>query len=74
VTNDATFRWREDRPQLAFGEIGLQQFAPNDAGEQQHTIFDPIPRVHRSLGRSALRTGANIYLMSGRRRRAAAAP
>lgn len=45
IIDDATVRWPEDRPQLAFGEISLQEITPNNAGEQQHIIFDPIPRV-----------------------------
>src|SRR5271165_2259544 len=35
ITDDATVRWREDRPQLAFGEISLREIAANNAGEQQ---------------------------------------
>jgi catalase len=45
VTGDATVRWSEDRPQLAFGEIRLQQIAPNNATKQQHLIFNPVSRV-----------------------------
>jgi catalase len=43
--DDATVRWPEERSQRAFGEISLQEIAPNNASEQQHIIFDPIPRV-----------------------------
>jgi catalase len=45
----------------------------NNADEQQHIIFDPIPRVD-GIEVSAdplFEPRANIYLMSGRRRRAA---
>jgi len=45
TVDDATVRWPEDRPQLAFGEINLQEITPNNAGEQRQIIFDPIPRV-----------------------------
>ena len=45
ITDDATVRWPEDRAQLTFGEITLTTIAPNNASEQQHIIFDPIPRV-----------------------------
>ena len=45
TVDDATVRWPEDRPQLAFGEINLQEVTPNNAGEQRQIIFDPIPRV-----------------------------
>jgi catalase len=71
--DDATVRWREERPQLAFGEISLQEIAPNNASEQQHIIFDPIPRVDgiEASADPLFESRANIYLMSGRRRRAA---
>jgi catalase len=71
--DDATVRWLEERPQLAFGEISLQEIAPNNAGEQQHIIFDPIPRVDgiEASADPLFEPRANIYLMSGRRRRAA---
>ena len=73
VTDDATVRWPEGRPQLSFGEIRLQEIAPNNAGEQQHIIFDPIPRVDgiEASADPLFEPRANIYLMSGRRRRAA---
>jgi catalase len=74
TVDDATVRWPEDRPQLTFGEMSLTEIAPNNAGEQQHIIFDPIPRVD-GIGASAdplFEPRANIYLMTGRRRRAAA--
>jgi catalase len=73
ITDDATVRWPEDRAQLTFGEITLTTIAPNNASEQQHIIFDPIPRVD-GIEPSAdplFEPRANIYLMSGRRRRAA---
>jgi catalase len=73
IVDDATVRWPEDRPQLAFGEISLREIAPNNAGEQQHIIFDPIPRVDgiEASADPLFEPRANIYLMSGRRRRAA---
>ena len=71
--DDATVRWPEERPQRAFGEINLQEIAANNAGEQQHTIFDPIPRVDgiEASADPLFEPRANVYLMSGRRRRAA---
>lgn len=73
IVDDATVRWPEERPQLAFGEISLQEIAPNNASEQQHIIFDPIPRVDgiEASADPLFEPRANIYLMSGRRRRAA---
>ena len=71
--DDATVRWPEDRPQLTFGEISLTEFTPNNASEQQQIIFDPIPRVDgiEASADPLFEPRANIYLMSGRRRRAA---
>ena len=73
TVDDATVRWPEERPQLAFGEISLQEIAPSNASEQQHVIFDPIPRVERieASADPLFEPRANVYLMSGRRRRAA---
>jgi catalase len=75
TVDDATVRWPEERPQIAFGEISLQEIAPNNAGEQQHIIFDPIPRVDgiEASADPLFEPRANIYLMSGRRRRAGGA-
>jgi catalase len=73
IVDDATVRWPEERAQRAVGEISLQEIAPNNAGEQQHIIFDPIPRVDgiEASADPLFEPRANIYLMSGRRRRAA---
>ena len=73
IVDDATVRWPEERPQRAFGEISLREIAPNNAGEQQQIIFDPIPRVDgiEASADPLFEPRANIYLMSGRRRRAA---
>ena len=72
TVDDATVRWPEDRPQLAFGEINLQEITPNNAGEQLQIIFDPIPRVDgiEASADPRFEPRADIYLMSGRRRRA----
>jgi catalase len=73
VVDDATNQWPEDRKQLVLGTIALTAPVSNDAHEQQRTIFDPIPRVD-GIEPSAdplLELRAAIYLMSGRRRRAA---
>jgi catalase len=73
TVDDATVRWPETRPQFTFGEISLTEIAPDNAGAQQHIIFDPIPRVD-GIAASAdplFEPRANVYLMAGRRRRAA---
>ena len=73
TVDDATVRWPENRPQLTFGEISLKEIAPNNASEQRQIIFDPIPRVDgiEASADPLFEPRANIYLMSGRRRRAA---
>jgi len=71
VTDDATVRWPESRPQTTFGELTIDAVASNDAAEQRQIIFDPIPRVD-GIEPSAdplFEPRANVYLMSGRRRR-----
>jgi catalase len=73
VTDDATVRWPETRPQVAFGEVTLGNVAKNEAAEQRRIIFDPIPRVD-GIAASAdplFEPRANVYLMTGRRRRSA---
>lgn len=71
TVDDATVHWPEDRPQLPFGSVVLTGEAPNNASEQQHIIFDPIPRVDGidPSGDPLLATRADLYLLSGRRRR-----
>jgi catalase len=73
TTDDATVRWPEDRPQLTLGEISLTAIAPDNPTEQQRIIFDPIPRVNgiEASADPLFEPRANVYLMSGRRRRAA---
>jgi catalase len=73
VTDDATVRWPETRPIRAFGELSLTAIVPDNAKAQQYIIFDPIPRVDgiEASADPLFEPRANIYLMSGRRRRAA---
>jgi len=73
VVDDATIHWPADRPVIDFGTIELNAEASNNQQEQQHIIFDPIPRLD-GIEPSAdplLELRAAIYLLSGRRRRAA---
>src|SRR5215472_6568712 len=73
VTDDSTVRWPESRQLITFGEISLTAVAQNNAAEQQRIIFDPIPRVDgiEASADPLFEPRANIYLMSGRRRREA---
>jgi catalase len=71
TVDDATAGWPDDRPQVTLGEISLTGITPNNASEQQQIIFDPIPRVDgiEASADPLFEPRANIYLMSGRRRR-----
>jgi catalase len=71
--NDATSTWPDSRPQLEFGTITLNERANDLEPEMRKIIFDPIPRVD-GLDPSddpLWQLRADVYLMSGRRRRAA---
>jgi catalase len=73
TVDDATIHWPEDRTLLDLGAITLTAPVADNAHEQKHIIFDPIPRVD-GIDPSAdplLELRAAIYLLSGRRRRAA---
>jgi len=71
--NDATEQWPEDRRQLELGRVSLTEPMADDAHEQQWTIFDPIPRVDGidPSDDPLFELRAAVYLISGRRRRAA---
>lgn len=73
TVDDATIHWPEDRTQLDFGTITLTEAVADNAHEQKHIIFDPIPRVDgiEPSDDPLLELRAAIYLISGRRRRAA---
>ena len=74
VVDDATIHWAADRKLLELGTITLTHPVADNAGEQKQIIFDPIPRID-GIEPSAdplLELRAAIYLLSGRRRRAAA--
>jgi catalase len=73
IVDDATARWPESRPQLVLGEVTLTKIVPDNAAAQQQIIFDPIPRVDgiEASADPLFEPRANVYLMSGRRRRAA---
>jgi catalase len=73
VTGDATVHWPESRELVDFGTLELNTVMPESLAEQKQIIFDPIPRVD-GIEPSAdplLELRAAVYLLSGRRRRAA---
>ncbi|MCA0314341.1 MAG: catalase family peroxidase [Candidatus Melainabacteria bacterium] len=74
ITDDATVRWPEDRPLVELGAIELTEPVEDNAAKQQQIIFDPIPRIDglEASDDPLFELRAAIYLLSGRRRRAAA--
>jgi catalase len=73
VVDDATIHWPDTREVVELGRIELTGLVADNAHEQQHIIFDPIPRVDgiEPSDDPLLELRAAIYLMSGRRRRVA---
>jgi catalase len=73
VVDDATNHWPEDRKVLELGSFSLTALVADNAQEQKQIIFDPIPRVEgiEPSDDPLLELRAAIYLLSGRRRRAA---
>ncbi len=73
TVDNATAHWPESREKVELGTIELTQVMPDTLVQQKNIIFDPIPRVD-GIEPSAdplLELRAAIYLLSGRRRRAA---
>jgi catalase len=75
IVDDATIHWPADRPLSELGAISLTKLVADDAAEQKQIIFDPIPRVDgiEPSNDPLLELRAAVYLISGRRRRAAGA-
>jgi catalase len=71
--NDATIHWPADREIFEIGTLVLTEVVDENAAEQKRIIFDPIPRVDgiEPSDDPLLELRAAIYLLSGRRRRAA---
>jgi catalase len=72
---DSTALWPETRPQVEFGTLALKERLDELAPERRKIIFDPVPRLDGidSAGDPLTAVRSEIYLQSGRRRRAAAA-
>lgn len=74
IIGDACAHWPEERKVVDLGTISLEALVEDDAAEQKHVIFDPVPRDVPGLEPSAdplLAVRAGVYLISGRERRAA---
>ena len=71
--DDATAHWPDNRPELEFGTLSLTKLENHDEPELRKIIFDPIPRVEgiEASNDPLLEVRASLYLLSGRRRRAA---
>jgi catalase len=73
TVDDVTVQWPESRTLLELGQLSFTAPVLDEAHEQKHIIFDPIPRVD-GIDASAdplLELRAAVYLLSGRRRRSA---
>jgi catalase len=73
TVDDATVRWPENRPQLRLGELALDALVAENDADRRRYIFDPIPRVEgiEASADPLFQPRADLYLLSGRRRRAA---
>jgi catalase len=71
---DASVAWPESRPAVAFGTITLTARLNDADAELRKVIFDPVPRVDGIDPSSdpLIPVRSALYLLSGRRRRAAA--
>jgi len=70
---DASVMWPENRTEIPFGTITLMARVDDQVPERRKIIFDPLPRVDGidSSGDPLTEVRSDIYLLSGRRRRAA---
>jgi len=75
VVTDATSIWPESRRMVEFGALDITQRVDELAPERRKIIFDPLPRVDGidSAGDPLTAVRSDVYLLSGRRRRTAAA-
>jgi len=72
---DASVTWPAGRTEIPFGTITLTARVDDQEPDRRRIIFDPLPRVDGidSSGDPLTDVRADVYLLSGRRRRAAAA-
>jgi catalase len=70
---DASIPWPDSRPEILFGTITLTKRGNDADPEMRKIIFDPVPRVDGidPSGDPLTEVRSAIYLLSGRRRRAA---
>ena len=70
---DASTTWPANRLEIPFGTITLTARVDEQAPERRKIIFDPVPRVDGidPSGDPLTQVRADLYLLSGRRRREA---
>jgi catalase len=70
---DASVTWPDSRAEIPFGTITLTARVDDQQPERRRIIFDPVPRVDGidSSGDPLTEVRSALYLLSGRRRRAA---
>ena len=69
---DASVPWPDSRREIPFGTITLTARVDDQVPERRRIIFDPVPRVDGidASGDPLTAVRSDIYLLSGRRRRA----
>jgi len=69
---DASVPWPDSRPEIAFGDLALTARVDDQVSERRKIIFDPLPRIDGidSSNDPLTAVRADVYLLSGRRRRA----
>jgi catalase len=69
---DASVRWPDNRAEVPFGTVTLTARVNDRTTERRKIIFDPAPRVDGidSSGDPLTAVRSDVYLLSGRRRRA----
>lgn len=73
LVNDVTVHWPPERKMVDLGTMELTALVADNEPEQKKIIFDPIPRLEgiEPSDDPLLELRAAVYLISGRRRRAA---
>jgi catalase len=68
---DASTTWPTGRPEIPFGSITLTARVDEQVPERRKIIFDPVPRINGidPSGDPLTQVRADLYLLSGRRRR-----
>jgi catalase len=70
---DASVTWPDGREEVPFGTLTLTARVDDQEPQRRKIIFDPVPRVDGidPSGDPLTEVRSDIYLLSGRRRRAA---